>query len=164
MRISVSRTYRFPARHHVPEAPAPWNSEHGHDYTVEVIAERPFVDAGGMVVDTDELDRRFRELTVGWSGADLNELLPSTTVEAIAEHLVGALGFPVVEVAVHEDMERCGRARVQWAPCWACGGSGESECGTRETPCEQSPCNGHCEEPCGECTGEGMLPLDAWAP
>lgn len=45
--------------------------------------------------------------------------------------------------------------------CPDCGGSGEAECGTREAPCENDPCRGHCDEPCNTCTGEGRIP---WSP
>lgn len=47
---------------------------------------------------------------------------------------------------------------MSFVECETCGGSGSTECGAiHPGACDSDGCHGHCEEPCPDCTGEGMV-------
>ena len=110
--IEVARRYRFTATHHLPDAPAPWNEPHSHNYTVEVVAAGDETDYRGFVVDTDELDVVWESLRERFAGRDLNESLPVvTSVEDIAAHILNHYWTTIVSrVTVWEDDDRWGMA------------------------------------------------------
>lgn len=114
--IAVARRYTFWAHHHVEGAPEPWCNDHGHTYTVEVVAEGDSTDRNGMVIDTDLLDRVWSGIVNDIEGTDLNATTAgSTTVEDLAQEWLSvyrAAADTVVEVKVFEDDERWGRARA----------------------------------------------------
>lgn len=109
--IAVARRYRFTAHHRVEALAAPWNRDHWHDYTVEVVAEAGDLN-GGIVVDTDRLDEVWKAHHRDFHDQDLNATTETdTTVEALAALILGYFPDVVREVTVWEDDTRWGRAR-----------------------------------------------------
>jgi 6-pyruvoyl-tetrahydropterin synthase len=107
--IEVARRYFFHATHYIEGAPHPWCEPHEHDYTVEVVAAGE-PDSLGFVIDTDELDAKWRQLEPRFNHRDLTDTLPFlTSVENIASFLLSE--FPDARrVTVWEDDSRWGRA------------------------------------------------------
>jgi 6-pyruvoyl-tetrahydropterin synthase len=112
----VARRYQFIATHHVPGLPEPWSIPHQHLYTVEVIARG----VGSLIVDTDDMDRRWDEIRPNpfgdiAHGADLDQEYgaANTTVEALATRWLRGFRerLPMVaRVVVWEDESRWGSA------------------------------------------------------
>jgi 6-pyruvoyl-tetrahydropterin synthase len=99
------------AFHVMPGWPPPEGERHAHDYRLEVVASRDALDARGMVVDLDVLDRALSDLADLIRDADLDEVLGSEadaealTVEVFARlvhaRLAAALGrLPGTSLAV----------------------------------------------------------------
>lgn len=110
---AVARCYSFEASHHVDGLGEQWSHPHHHSYTVEVIVvqDEP---GSGAIVDTDELDVRWREHPI-LHGTYLNEKLADTTaastlVEDLAAYFLEWFGSPVSQVIVWEDRGRWGSA------------------------------------------------------
>ncbi len=101
MKTTVGRTYRFRAVHSLPDFPEPFNHPHQHDYTVELVA------SGGL--DTDLLDEWWMSRGLVNDEAMDNRFRPST-VENIAELLLGDCPSSVLSVTVWEDKQRWGKA------------------------------------------------------
>lgn len=109
MSAAVARRYRFSAKHHVSGLGERWAEPHGHDYTVEVVAEGLIAP---VVVDTDLMDDAWEPIGLRIDGTDLNESVGGpTTVEDLAATFLRAMPGFVREVTVWEDDDRWGRAR-----------------------------------------------------
>jgi 6-pyruvoyl-tetrahydropterin synthase len=109
--IEVARRYFFVATHSLPGVEG-YDEEHGHRYTIEVVARGSSLDGEGMVIDTAALDRIFEPMVKGWSGSNLNDYFAPSTVEVIADELLGEVDHlpNAYAVTVWEDDERWGRA------------------------------------------------------
>lgn len=89
--ISITKTYRFEAAHHLPNHKGKCARPHGHSYKVDVTISGPLKpDEGqsdaGMVMDFDDLDAIVKPLIEMLDHHDLNVLLLfRTTAENIAE-------------------------------------------------------------------------------
>lgn len=104
----VARRYQFTATHHIPGLARPWSDVHQHLYAVEVVAQG----VGAMIVDTDEMDARWREIQPG-DDLDLAYGAENTTVEALAQRWLRGFRerLPMVSrVVVWEDQSRWGAA------------------------------------------------------
>lgn len=99
------------AFHVMPGLPPPEGERHAHDYRLEVVASRDVLDARGMVVDLDLLDRALSDLADLLRDADLDRVLggdagaEAVTVEVFARwvhsRLAVALGrLPGIALAV----------------------------------------------------------------
>ena len=95
------------AFHVMPDLPPPEGERHWHDYRLDVVVRRDDLDARGMVVDLDLLDRALRDAAARVDGADLETVVPAAavTVEVFArwlhDQLAAALGrLPGVVLAV----------------------------------------------------------------
>ncbi|HEY3009226.1 MAG TPA: 6-carboxytetrahydropterin synthase [Micromonosporaceae bacterium] len=99
------------AFHVMPGLPPPEGVRHAHDYRLEVVASRDALDARGMVVDLEVLDRALSDLANLLRDADLDRALgddagsESVTVEVFARwvhaRLAAALGhLPGITLAV----------------------------------------------------------------
>jgi 6-pyruvoyltetrahydropterin/6-carboxytetrahydropterin synthase len=95
------------AFHVMPGLPPPEGERHSHDYRLDVVVRRDDLDARGMVVDLDLLDRALRDAAARVDGADLETVVPAeaVTVEVFARwvhaQLAAALGrLPGASLAV----------------------------------------------------------------
>jgi 6-pyruvoyltetrahydropterin/6-carboxytetrahydropterin synthase len=95
------------AFHVMPGMPPPEGERHSHDYRLDVVVRRDDLDARGMVVDLDLLDRALRDAAARVDGADLETVVPAeaVTVEVFARwvhaQLAAALGrLPGASLAV----------------------------------------------------------------
>ena len=95
------------AFHVMPGMPPPEGERHSHDYRLDVVVRRDDLDARGMVVDLDLLDRALRDAAARVDGADLESVVPAeaVTVEVFARwlhaRLADALGpLPGASLAV----------------------------------------------------------------
>jgi 6-pyruvoyltetrahydropterin/6-carboxytetrahydropterin synthase len=81
------------AFHVMPGMPPPEGERHSHDYRLDVVVRRDDLDARGMVVDLDLLDRALRDAAARVDGADLETVVPAeaVTVEVFARWLHGQL-------------------------------------------------------------------------
>lgn len=81
------------AFHVMPGLPPPEGERHAHDYRLDVVVRRDDLDARGMVVDLDLLDRALREVAARVDGADLETVVAAgaVTVEVFARWVHGQL-------------------------------------------------------------------------
>jgi 6-pyruvoyltetrahydropterin/6-carboxytetrahydropterin synthase len=91
----------------MPGMPPPEGERHSHDYRLDVVVRRDDLDARGMVVDLDLLDRALRDAAARVDGVDLETVVPAeaVTVEVFARwvhaQLAAALGrLPGASLAV----------------------------------------------------------------
>lgn len=107
-RARLIRRVRFRAAHRygLPGSSEPENraafgaqaDSHEHDWTLEVHVVGEPSESTGFLVDLDVLDRAIAEVTAGWDGGDINELVPEVrsgamqpSTEALARWLYLAL-------------------------------------------------------------------------
>lgn len=85
---SISREYHFDAAHRLPQLPPDHKCHHlhGHTYKVEVVVTGPR-DERGFVIDYAELDRSVKPIIDGFDHKYLNDIVPDTTAEGLAEHI-----------------------------------------------------------------------------
>jgi 6-pyruvoyl-tetrahydropterin synthase len=97
------------AFHVMPGMPPPEGERHSHDYRLDVVVRRDDLDARGMVVDLDRLERALRDAAAQVADDDLEKIQPAdtdaVTVELFARwvhmQLAAALGpLPGVTLAV----------------------------------------------------------------
>ena len=125
--ISITKTYRFEAAHHLPNHKGKCARPHGHSYRVDVTVSGPIkVDEGqsdaGMVMDFDDLDSIVKPLIEVCDHHDLNDVLYfRTTAERFADwfsyqirYALEALhsGVDLTEVMVWETE----KSRATWRP------------------------------------------------
>jgi 6-pyruvoyltetrahydropterin/6-carboxytetrahydropterin synthase len=85
------------AFHVMPGLPPPEGELHSHDYRLEVVARRDELDARGMVIDLDVLERVLSEIARSLDGADLAHVVgadlgvDAVTVELFARWVHGRL-------------------------------------------------------------------------
>ena len=95
--VGTARSVR--ARHVMPGMAGPEGELHAHDYRIEIVVERPELDARGMVCDLDVLDAALEETTARLDGQDLELIRPAdaeaVTVELFARWLHQTLSGPV---------------------------------------------------------------------
>ncbi|MGN6171901.1 MAG: 6-pyruvoyl trahydropterin synthase family protein [Streptosporangiaceae bacterium] len=76
------------AFHIMPGLPGPEGQLHDHDYRIEVVVDREWLDERGMVCDLDVLEAAMIELTGRIDGRNLDEIRPAdaeaVTVEVFA--------------------------------------------------------------------------------
>jgi 6-pyruvoyltetrahydropterin/6-carboxytetrahydropterin synthase len=97
--FEVGAAAELRALHRIPWLPPPEGILHEHEYRVEVVVERPTLDARGMVIDLDIVDAALREAVAVLDGKDLDSIRPpeaeAVTVEILArwfhERLVDAI-------------------------------------------------------------------------
>lgn len=87
--MRISRTFHIDSAHLIPGHPR-CGRLHGHTYRIELVLEGP-VGEDGMVVDFGALKERVTPVLEPMDHAFLNDLLPVTTVEAIAQYLLDRL-------------------------------------------------------------------------
>jgi 6-pyruvoyltetrahydropterin/6-carboxytetrahydropterin synthase len=113
------------ALHRIPWLPPPEGDLHEHEYRVEVVIERAFLDGRGMVIDLDVVDAALREAVAAIEGKDLDSIRPpdaeAVTVEILAQWFharladaISAAGGEALAVRVWESPTAFGgyRARV----------------------------------------------------
>jgi len=94
--ISICRTYRFEAAHHLPLLPDTHKCHrlHGHNYRVDV--ELGGQMAGGMVLEFGILDAYMATLLVPLDHRLLNDEIPNPTAENLAAYLHERLSICVI--------------------------------------------------------------------
>jgi 6-pyruvoyltetrahydropterin/6-carboxytetrahydropterin synthase len=120
--FEVGSVLTFRAFHRMPGHPPPENERHGHDYRVEVVAERRELDGRGMVCDLDLLKMSLEAAAERLRDQDLAEVCGAEgiTVELLASWLLdqlapalGADGAESVHVRVWESDEAFGGTSVE---------------------------------------------------
>lgn len=114
--MKVARRYKFRASHSLPGV-AGYDTEHWHDYTVEVVVEGEVDRPEGMVLDTGSLDDVAAVIFPALDGTNLNDSMTfPTTVENLAGRWWSVFASPQssyglpVTVTVWEDDDRWGQA------------------------------------------------------
>jgi 6-pyruvoyltetrahydropterin/6-carboxytetrahydropterin synthase len=81
------------AFHVMPGLPPPEGERHAHDYRLDVVVRRDYLDERGMVVDLDLLDKALRDAAGQVADADLENVVDTeaVTVEVFARWLHGEL-------------------------------------------------------------------------
>jgi 6-pyruvoyltetrahydropterin/6-carboxytetrahydropterin synthase len=81
------------AFHVMPGLPPPEGERHAHDYRLDVVVRRDYLDERGMVVDLDLLDKALRDAAGQVADADLENVVDAeaVTVEVFARWLHGEL-------------------------------------------------------------------------
>ena len=81
------------ALHVMPGLPPPEGERHAHDYRLDVVVRRDYLDERGMVVDLDLLDKALRDAAGQVADADLENVVDAeaVTVEVFARWLHGEL-------------------------------------------------------------------------
>jgi 6-pyruvoyltetrahydropterin/6-carboxytetrahydropterin synthase len=95
--FEVGAATRFTAFHVMPSQPPPENERHGHDYRVEVVAEREDLDERGMVCDLDVVTSSLNDAADRARGRDLEDVCGSdmVTVEVLAAWIHEQLSGPL---------------------------------------------------------------------
>lgn len=120
--VGLSREVR--AFHVMPGMPGPEGERHHHDYRIDVVVERRYLDERAMVCDLDLLEAAMADLTARIEGKDLEDAIqpPETgavTVEVFARwayetlaDVVGQAGGDTLAVRVWESSTAFGGYRA----------------------------------------------------
>ena len=118
--ITVCKTFKFEAAHHLPYHNGKCAEEHGHSYKVQLCVRGPVQDThpdnseSGMVIDFSNLSEEWKiiDKTYGLDHKNLNRLMPNPTAENICAWLAAYFdevqpfndhpGVVVVRIRVHE--------------------------------------------------------------
>ena len=122
MMYSLGMQREFSARHYL--IGGDWgeeNTEHAHNYRLELILEKPTLDQHGFLVDIVEVESQLDQVVAEFSGKTLNTLANfaggNPSIERLATILNGilhkrfaAFQLSAITVTIHED-------DIAWTSC-----------------------------------------------
>jgi 6-pyruvoyltetrahydropterin/6-carboxytetrahydropterin synthase len=114
MKTTISKEFRFEAAHSLPHLPENHKCHrlHGHSYRIVVFVTGEVTEARGWVIDYADISLFVKPLIRRLDHTNLNELLPISTSERLAEFVWKELdeALPgLCAIEVHETDRTCVR-------------------------------------------------------
>lgn len=112
----ISRRYTFESAHHLTGVPLTHKcaENHGHSYAAEVFVSvvDGELDAAGMVIDFEHIDRAFAPIFKDFDHRSLNKTIHNPTAENVARHIAGRMQHALDEMHRLRDTRKVRVVRV----------------------------------------------------
>lgn len=113
--FEIQKSAEFSAAHSLRDYDGPCARNHGHNYRVEILVRGESLDAQGMIIDFEDLDRMLAAVIERVDHRNLNEVPPFDVENPTAE-VIAAWFFRELEDKVAEGTR--GRGRLAAIRLW----------------------------------------------
>ena len=118
MVVSVTKSFRFEAAHHLPNYNGACNRLHGHSYKMQVTVGGCIDDATGMVADFNVIKSVVNEEVVSkYDHQYLNDFFDNPTAETMVQHIFSVLSVRFARMGLSLESVKLWETDSSFAEC-----------------------------------------------